>query len=190
MLEDNQTYIVVDIENNGPTPGLYSMLAIGACATNDAKEISSFYRKIAPLEGSGEHPETMKWWQSQPKAWAELSKDAEPAEKVMKDFYKWLKSLGTEPVFVAHPLAVDYTFVSWYLYKFLGHNPFEENKADIILSLDLRSFISGKFNKTLVNSSRNKLPEALKMGMPDHTHNALEDAQGYAVILRNVLDAK
>ena len=187
MLDDDQIYVVVDIENNGPTPGLYSMLAIGATATTKDNETATFYRTILPIEGAAEHPDTMSWWKTQPEAWEEVTKDAESAEIVMNDFCKWLNELNAEPVFVAHPIAVDYTFVSWYLYKFVGTNPFANNKADILLTLDLRSFVSGKFNRTLNNSRRSQLPESLTKGMPEHTHNAMEDSQGYAVILRNIL---
>lgn len=187
MLEDNQIYVIVDIENNGPTPGLYSMLAIGATATTRDEEVDTFYRTILPLEGASEHPDTMKWWRTQPEAWEQVCKDAAPAEVVMKEFCEWLAELEAEPIFVAHPIAVDYTFVSWYLYKFIGTNPFAINKADILLTLDLRSYISGKFNRTLSSSRRSELPDFLTKGMPEHTHNALEDSQGYGVILRNAL---
>lgn len=190
MLEDGQVYVVVDIENNGPTPGQYSMLALGATATTQYEEVTTFYRTILPIEGASEHPDTMAWWRTQPEAWAQVCENADSAEIVMKDFCEWLESLGAEPIFVAHPIAVDYTFVSWYLYKFVGINPFAENRADIILTLDLRSYISGKLGRTLNNSRRSELPESLTAGMPAHTHNALEDSQGYGVILRNALNSK
>lgn len=187
MIDDNQIYVVVDVENNGPTPGLYSMLAIGAVATTKQGEVSTFYAKIKPLENASEHHSTMKWWRSQPEAWREVCKDAEAPNKVILEFYDWINRLGAEPVFVAHPIAVDYTFVSWYLYKFVNKNPFEQNKANIILSLDIRSFISGRFKRSLVESSRGNLPKSLLKNMPEHSHNALDDAKGYAVILRNIL---
>ncbi|MBH1980187.1 3'-5' exoribonuclease [Candidatus Saccharibacteria bacterium] len=189
MLDKNQIYVVVDIENNGPTPGQYSMLAIGATATTQHEEVATFYRTILPIEGASEHADTMKWWGTQPEAWEQVCKDASPADVVMKDFYEWLNALDAEPIFVAHPIAVDYTFVSWYLYKFVGINPFAINKADILLTLDLRSYISGKFGRTLNDSRRSELPEFLTKGMPEHTHNALEDSQGYGVILRNILNS-
>ncbi len=58
---DNQIYVVVDIEADGPVAGLYSMLSIGAVATTKDEETSSFYRTILPLEGAAQEPSTMEW---------------------------------------------------------------------------------------------------------------------------------
>jgi len=33
-----------------------------------------------------------------------------------------------------------------------------------------------------------KIPEWMKQGMPEHSHNFLEDAKGYATTLRNILN--
>lgn len=189
MVDDNQIYVVVDIEADGPTPGLYSMLSIGAVATTAQKEVSQFYRTILPIEGAQADPDTIEWWKSQPEAWQEVTTDARHAKEVMQEFCTWLDSLGKEPVFVAHPIALDYTFVSWYLYKFMNRNPFS-NEKHISRTLDMRSFVAGKFEVTITQAHRSKLPENLTKGMPEHTHNALEDAVGYGAILRNVLNAK
>jgi DNA polymerase III alpha subunit (gram-positive type) len=189
MIGQHEIYVVVDIENNGPAPGLHSMLSIGATATTKDVEVATFYRTILPIEGATEDPDTMDWWKTQPEAWKEVHTNAQPAEIVMKAFCRWLDGLNAQPVFVAHPIAVDYPFVSWYLYKFVGTNPFMNDEKQTLQTLDLRSFVSGKFNITLDNAHRTKLPENLTVGMPEHSHNALTDSQGYAVILRNVLNS-
>jgi DNA polymerase III alpha subunit (gram-positive type) len=160
MLDDDQLYVIVDIEANGPTPGLFSMLSIGAVATTKEAEVADFYRKIHPLKGAGQHPNTMAWWKTQPEAWAEVTAEAEAPEKVMNDFSEWLEKLGKKPVFVAHPIAFDYTFVSWYLYKFVGRNLFTDNKDDP-KTLDLKSYISAKYSKTIDASAVSKLPKVL-----------------------------
>jgi DNA polymerase III alpha subunit (gram-positive type) len=186
MLEDGQIYVVVDIETDGPVPELYSMLSLAAVATTEKEEIDSFYEKTLPLKGALQHPSAMAWWKTQPEAWQEVTTDAQSADKVLKDFSKWLNSLGKAPIFVAHPLAFDYPFITWYLWKFAGKNPFA-NIEGTPKALDLSSFIAGKFNLSLDSSKRTKLPKWMKDGMPEHSHNALEDAKGYGVILRNVL---
>ena len=53
-------------------------------------------------------------------------------------------------------------------------------------ALDLPSYVSGKFGLELGQSYRNRLPDELKQGLPEHSHSALDDAQGLAVLLRNV----
>lgn len=186
MIDDNQVYVVVDIETDGPVPGLYSMLSIGAVATTENEEISTFYRTLDPLKDAAQHPDTMKWWESQQGAWKEVTRNTQPAEKVIEDFCMWLESLEKKPIFVAHPVGFDYTFVSWYLWKFAQKNPFTYGQG-ASLALDLSSFISGKFDRTLLQSRRTTLPDWMKEGVPQHSHNALEDAQGFAMILRNVL---
>ncbi len=61
-MSDDQIFIAVDIEADGPIAGLYSMLSIGAVATTTKKEISSFYRRIKPIEGVVQDASTMDWW--------------------------------------------------------------------------------------------------------------------------------
>jgi DNA polymerase III alpha subunit (gram-positive type) len=186
MLDDDQIYVIVDIEADGPVPGLYSMLSMGAVATTRDQEVSSFYRKLTPNKAATQDPDIMDWWKTQPTAWKEVTTDAEPPDVVMKDFCQWLHELDGSPVFVAQPIAFDYTFVSWYLYKFANNNPFVGEK-NAMRSMDLQSFISGKFGFTLGDSYRRKLPASLIEGMPPHSHKAIDDARGFGVILRNAL---
>jgi DNA polymerase III alpha subunit (gram-positive type) len=114
-MNDDQIFIAVDIEADGPIAGLYSMLSIGAVATTTKKEIDSFYRTIMPIEGVMQDPSTMEWWKTQPVAWKEVATNTEPAEVVMDDFAQWVEGFGGQPIFVAHPIAFDYAVVSWYL---------------------------------------------------------------------------
>lgn len=186
MIDDNQIYVVVDIETDGPVPGLYSMLSLGAVATTGEKEVDSFYATLLPLENAAQDPETMVWWKSQPDAWAEATANAQPAEVVLRSFIEWVNSLEKKPLFVAHPVAFDYTFVSWYSWKFMGTNPFTDERG-APMGLDLSSFIAGRFGFTYKNATRTRLPEELRKHMPIHSHNALDDARGFGVILRNAL---
>ncbi len=186
MLNDDQIFVIVDIEADGPTPGLFSMLSIGAVATTKDAEVSRFYRKILPLKEAGQNPNTMNWWNTQPEAWAEVTANAENPEVVMGDFSDWLNMLGKKPVFVAHPIAFDYTFVSWYLYKYVGKNLFTNSKDDP-RTLDLKSYISAKYSTTIDDASVSNLPKALHEGAPKHSHKSIDDAIGYAFVLRNIL---
>ncbi len=186
MLDTNQIYVIVDIETNGPIPGLYSMLSIGAVASTTNEEVDSFYRTLLPYEYASEDPGTMQWWKSQPKAWQEVTTNAKSPETVVMDFVQWLENLDATPVFVAHPVLFDYPFVSWYLHKFAGKNPFDDYTG-VQRVLDLASFAAGKFNLPLSQAARPQLPASLKVGMPEHSHRAIDDARGYGVMLRNIL---
>lgn len=189
MIEPGEIYIVVDIETDGPVPGLYSMLSLGAVATSDIDEVDSFYAKLEPLQEASQDRSTMAWWETEPEAWHEVTTDTMPAEKVIKKFTKWLDELGKKPVFVAHPIAFDYAFVSWYLWRYVNKNPFA-NSNGASRTLDLISFIAGRFDRTLNKSRRTNFPTWMKQGMPEHSHNALDDARGYAVVIRNILARK
>ena len=52
MIGNEELYIVIDIETDGPVPGQYSMLSIGAIATNEAVEVGEFYAKLLPLDSA------------------------------------------------------------------------------------------------------------------------------------------
>ena len=130
----------------------------------------------------------MEWWATQPEAWEEVNKDQRPPELVIPEFRDWLKGFEASLVVTAHPIGFDYAFVSWYLWKFADENPFT-NSNGALVSLDIASYIAGKYDLRLEDSKRHTMPDELKIGMPIHSHNALDDARGYGVILRNVLQA-
>lgn len=186
MLEDNQIYIIVDIELNGLMPGQHSMISIGAVASTVGQEVDSFYKKLLPLDDLSTAPETMDWWKTQPEAWQEVNTDAEPAAMVIETFREWVDGFGKSPVFVASPLVLDYPFIKWYLHRFGGEQLFEDSEL-VQRTLDLASFTAGKLNIPLARARRMQLPPEMTQGMPEHSHKAVEDARGYGVILRNVL---
>lgn len=188
MLEDNQIYIIVDIELNGLVPGKHSMISIGAVASTEDQELDSFYKKLLPLDDLFTAPETMSWWKTQPKAWEEVNTGAEPASIVIEEFREWVESFGKSPIFVASPLVLDYPFIKWYLHKFGGKQLFEDS-TPTQRTLDLASYTAGKLDIPLSVSRRMQLSTEITQGMPEHSHKAIDDARGYGVILRNVLKA-
>lgn len=186
MIDDTQIYVVVDIETDGPVPGIYSMLSIGAVASTTTEEISSFYMKMLPLPDAEQYQDTMDWWSKNPDAWKEATSDAQTPDKVMLEFSAWVKGLNLTPVFVASPLVFDYSFVSWYLEKFTGSNPFSDY-TDIQRTLDLASFCAGKLQRPLNQSRPSQIPVNFLANMPEHSHKAIDDARGYGTVLRNLL---
>ncbi len=186
MISDSQIFIVVDIEADGPDVGLHSMLSIAAVATTETSEVSRFYRKLSVLPGATTFPQTMEFWGEFPEAWKEATTDPEPPETVMKDFYDWVQSFGREAIFVANPTSLDYVFTTWYLARFAPGNPFRSSNNSI-RALDLKSYVAARYNFTFDEAKRTNWPPELTQGMPEHTHNALDDAAGFAVVLRNLI---
>lgn len=187
MLSTSQIFIVVDIETDGPAVGIHSMLSLGAVATTTEKEIAQFYRTITPLENAKQDAETMRFWDKNPEAWLEVNTNQQPPQTVISNFYKWIINLGVpDPIFVSSPIGLDYTFVSWYLFRFASANPFIGTKNDL-RTLDVRSYIAGRYGFSYDNSSRLKWPSDLVKNMPVHNHRAIDDALGYAFLLRKIL---
>ena len=107
-------------EVDGPIPGPHSMLSIGAAAyTADKVLVSTFSANLETLPGTQPHPKTAEWWAKHADAWAACRKDPESPERAMKRYLTWIKSLGGKPVFVAYPAGFDFTFVNWYLMKYV-----------------------------------------------------------------------
>lgn len=186
MKDNDEIYIVIDIEADGPVPGQYSMLSIGAVATTGKEEVGIFSAQLLPLKGASQHQATMEWWKSQPEAWKAATENQKPPQQVMQDFCEWLKGFDGKLIVTAHPIGFDYSFVSWYLWKYINENPFADSNGAVV-NLDIASFVSGSLHLKVSDSTRTKMPEMLKKGMPEHNHNALDDARGFAVILRNIL---
>ena len=66
-----ERYIVVDIEADGPIPGPHSLLSIGAVAcTPEGDALGTWYANLKTLPGAAPHPETQRFWDQNPDAWA------------------------------------------------------------------------------------------------------------------------
>jgi hypothetical protein len=108
-----EIYVSTDVEADGPIPGPHSMLSFGSAAYTAAKElVGTFTANLETLPGAAGHPDTMKWWQSQPEAWAQTRRDPRDPAEVMRDYLAWLEGLPGKPVFVGYPVAYDFLFVT------------------------------------------------------------------------------
>lgn len=138
-------FISIDIESDGPAPGVNSMLALGAAAFAGSGEmVSTWYEKLLPLpQGLGlahQNPQTMAWWKTQPEAWEEVNRDQQNPQDAMTRFALWVDGLREnhgKPAAVAWPAAFDFAFVNYYLWRFVGENPLG------IACLDIRSYANG-----------------------------------------------
>lgn len=121
-----EIYISIDVETNGPAPGLNSMLALGAAAfTADGNMPTWYYHTLHPMFASHADPDTMKWWETQPEAWAEVNKGQLEPMDAMQRFVAWCDTLREDwkPVAVAAPAAFDFAFVNYYCHRFAYRNP-------------------------------------------------------------------
>lgn len=177
-------YVATDIESNGPSPGHHSMLSFGSVAFIPGEPIiSTFTRALDVLPGAGEYPPTMAWWRTQPDAWRACRENAVPPKGAMIDYAAWLKKLPGDPVFVAHPVAFDYAFISWYFWEYVDEDPFQRR------SLDLSSFAAAVMQCPVTEARASDMPAEWFDKDFVHNHQALDDAMGYAKLASNMIIA-
>jgi hypothetical protein len=94
-----EIYVSTDVEADGPIPGPHSMLSFGSAAyLADKTLLGTFEANLEALPGASGHPETMRWWSSQPEAWAICRRNLRPPETAMRQYVAWLKRLPGKPV--------------------------------------------------------------------------------------------
>jgi DNA polymerase III alpha subunit (gram-positive type) len=179
-----EIYVSTDIETDGPSPGHYSLLSFGSVAFHlDRTILGTFERNLELLPGAKQDSATMEWWQTQPEAWQVCRSSTVPPKTAMRDYCAWLKALSGVPVCVAHPVGFDYSFISWYLHEFAGENPF------FPAGLDMASYAMAVLDQPFTQSHRPYLPQEWIDTSVPHSHKALEDAHGHALLFCNMVAA-
>ena len=185
VTDTNETYVLIDIETDGFSPGHYSMLSFAAVAFKlDKTILTTFERNLETLPGAKQHPQNMQFWAENPEAWAACRKDPVPPQQAMRDFYDWAKALpGDEPaVVVAHPASFDHAFIYWYFEQFVGGFPFH------FAGLDMASYAMAILGTPYAKSSKQHMPPHWIDPTP-HTHVAMDDAIGHAMTFCNMAAA-
>ena len=184
---DPWTYVVTDVELDGPTPGAHSMRSFASVAvTADGVEHGRFEAVLESLPGTSPDPATMDWFATQPGAWEAATRGAEPVEHVMARYVAWLQDLPWPRMFAAFPLALDGIWMDHYLRRFTsygirqGHH--ETDRLFIGPGLCLRSYAAAVTGEPAGLVDVDTLPPAW-FGEVEHTHRAIDDTVGYANLL-------
>lgn len=158
------SYIMVDIESDGPIPGDYSMVSFGAVLI-DEKLDKTFYGRLRPISDKY-IPEALQV--SGHSREETLVFDA--PEKVMADFEEWIKTHSKgRPFFISDNNGFDWMFICWYFHHFLQRNPFGHS------SQNLGSMYKGLVSDTFQNFKH--------LRETSHTHHPVDDAKGNAEAL-------
>ena len=206
-----EVYISIDVEADGPIPGVNSMLSLGAaafirtplpvnpecrthhyghrdekciCQGQPWQMLDTFSANLNQLEGATPFPATMDWWKTQPEAWAEATRDQQHPERAMWDFVQWVQKMAQHgaPVLVGYPVTYDFMFVYWYTVKFTGFPaPFG------FQGLDIKTLVMDRLGCAFKHSAKRNMPQRWFKGAPKHTHKAVDDAIGQGVLLMNIL---
>ena len=167
-------YISIDVEADGPVPGLNSMLSLGAVAmTLDKQIIDTFSANLFPLEEAVADEDTMiNFWENNPAAWEAVQKDRVRPSEAAVAFSSWLALWGRtydEIVLVGHPVAFDQMFVCYYLHRFVGHHRYDW--------IDVKSFCMGYRKTPFKKSGKSYMPARWFSDRLPHTHIAVDDAR-------------
>jgi hypothetical protein len=164
------TYVMVDIEADGPIPGDYSMVCFGAVIVEPALN-RTFYGKLRPISD--------KWVPAALQV-SGFSRDEtlqfEPPALVMERFEEWIKAnVSGRPIFIADNNGFDWQFINWYFHHFVGRNPFGFSSANL-----------GSLYKGLIKDTSGNFKH---LRITRHTHNPVDDAMGNAEALLHMKTA-
>jgi len=158
------TYIMVDVETDGPIPADYSMICFGAIVVDEQLD-KTFYGRLKPiseqwlpkaLEVSGfTRQETLKF--DEPKI-------------VMEFFRDWIQAHSkVQPIFISDNNGFDWQFINYYFHHFLGNNPFGYSSTNL-----------GSLYKGLVKDMTKNFKHFRKTV---HSHHPIDDVKGNAEAL-------
>jgi hypothetical protein len=183
-----ELYVSLDVEADGPCPGLHSMLSLGMAAfTLDKELVGTFSRNLHVLDGARTDARTTAWWQTPANVEAfRRSREAlvEP-RAAMRDVREWLLAMRRfgKPVICGAPSGFDFTFLYYYFQRELGETPVG------FASLDLRSYAAAVLKRQYRHVGKNSYPvDWIDADLP-HTHVALDDALEQGCILVNAMRA-
>lgn len=155
------SYFSVDIEADGPAPGLYSMISFGAVLVEPGLN-RTFYAELKPISDRWV-PESL----SVSGFTREQTMEFVEPLAAMTQFEEWInQNTKGRPIFIADNPGFDFSFINYYFHAFLGRNPFgfsSRRIGDLYCGAKLDAFAKWKH----LRETR-------------HSHNALDDAKGNA----------
>ena len=161
---------MVDVEADGPIPGHYSMVSVGAIVVEPGLR-RTFHGRLRPISDRFV-PDAL--------AVSKLSRDETltfpSAGDVMREFAQWIAHNTTgRPVFVSDNNGFDWQFINWYFHAFLGKNPFGHSSTNL-----------GSLYKGLVKDAKKSFKHLRRS---KHTHHPVDDARGNAEALLHMREA-
>ena len=161
------SYVVVDVESDGPIPADYSLVCFGAVIFDDLLD-KTFYGMTHPIS---------ERFVAAALAVSGFSREQHlgfrDPKVVMEEFAQWLREhVKGGPIFISDNLAFDWQFINYYFHHFLGRNPFGFSGRRI-----------GDLYAGMLRDA-SKASEWKKYRITTHTHNPVDDAKGNAEALK------
>jgi hypothetical protein len=162
-------YVMVDIEADGPIPGDYSMVSLGAVIVEPGLS-RTFYGQLRPIS---------EQWVPDALAVSGHTRaqtlQFDDPKVVMERFGAWLgEHCPSRKLFISDNNGFDWQFVNWYFHHFLGGNPFGFSSQNL-----------GSLYKGLVKDTFKTFKH---LRTTKHTHHPVDDAKGNAEALLAMRD--
>jgi DNA polymerase III epsilon subunit-like protein len=158
------TYIMVDVETDGPIPVDFSMICFGAVIVDNALD-KTFYGQLHPISESW-IPERLQISGFT----REQTLQFDDPKKVMNEFNDWIESNCKDNlIFISDNNGFDWQFINYYFHHFLGENPFGHSSTNL-----------GSLYKGLVKDVSKNFKHLRKT---IHSHNPVDDVIGNAEAL-------
>jgi hypothetical protein len=190
-------YISLDVEASGPVPGMFSLLAIGACAVvDDGSEArliegaeNEFKVLLKPLPEAGSDPEALKY------AGGLVPEELVTTGVVPRDAFlalnEWVERVRTSvgasrAHFLAHAASFDWMYLRWY-YELLGIVcPFG------FAGVDIKAYAMGALGVGWEETSKDALGRraGLEPVDPLRLHDPLYDAHYQARMFAALVNAR
>ena len=190
-------YISLDVEASGPVPGLFSLLAIGACVVLDdgtearllAGAENEFKVLLKPLEGAANDPQALKYAGGLlPEELAVSGTDPREALVALNEWTERVRRAAgaSRAHFLAHAASFDWMYMRWY-YEMFGI-PCLFGFAGI----DIKAFAMGALGIQWEETSKDALGR--RMGLeaidPLRLHDPLYDAHYQARLFCALVNAR
>jgi 3' exoribonuclease, RNase T-like len=161
------SFVMVDIESDGPAPGLYSMVSFGAVIVRPALD-TTFYGQLRPISEA---------WIPEALAVSGHTREEqmtfEDPAVVMARFAAWVATHGGKrPIFISDNNGFDWSFVNYYFHRFTPGNPFGFS------SQNLGSLYKGVVKDTFATFKH--------LRKTHHSHHPVDDARGNAEALLTI----
>lgn len=188
MPTERSTWFCIDIECNGPVPGLYDMVSLGAVAVaQDPEGVlqigERFYVEIQP-QAPRFDPDAAAFHGLDQE---QLRRDGLPRRQAALDLAAWVQAEtrpDTDPTFVGHNAPFDWSFVAWVYAAEELPNPFGYK------ALCTKSLSAGVLDIHWLDTHKEMLSE--RLGLPaedmEQKHRADYDAAYQALILKGLLE--
>jgi len=158
------SYIVVDIEADGPIPGDYSMICFGAVMVDENLD-KTFYGQLKPISENF-NPEALAISGFSRNETLEFN---DPTN-VMLEFEKWIQNNSKgKPIFISDNNGFDWMFICWYFHHFIQRNPF--------------GYSSRRISDLYCGLVKDTSAQWKHLRKTKPTHNPIDDAKGNAEVL-------